>query len=46
MVSNEEKIGPLMTENEIVLKPNEQKLVKVKAQLVNEISGMALIKIL
>ena len=33
-------------ENEIVLKPNEQKLVKVKAPFADEISGMAIIKIL
>ena len=33
-------------EKEIVLKPNEQKLVKVKAPFVDEISGVAIIKIL
>ena len=33
-------------ESEIVLKPNEQKLVKVKAPFADEISGMAIIKIL
>ena len=33
-------------ENEIVLKPSEQKLVKVKAPFADEISGMAIIKIL
>ena len=32
-------------EKEIVLKPNEQKLVKVKAPFVDEISGMAIINI-
>ena len=37
---------PIYPENEIVLKPNEQKLVKVKAPFVDEISGMATIKIL
>ena len=37
---------PIYPENEIVLKPNEQKLVKVKALFVDEISGMAIIKIL
>ena len=37
---------PIYPENEIVLKPNEQKLVKVKAPFVDEISGMAIIKIL
>ena len=30
----------------MILKPNEQKLVKVKAPFVDEISGMAIIKIL
>ena len=33
-------------ENEIVLKPSEQKLVKVKAAFADEISGMTVIKIL
>ena len=37
---------PIYAENEIVLKPNEQKLVKVKAPFAYEISGMAIIKIL
>ena len=37
---------PIYSENEIVLKPNEQKLVKVKAPFVDEISGMDIIKIL
>ena len=37
---------PVYPENEIVLKPNEQKLVKVKAPFADEISGMAIIKIL
>ena len=37
---------PIYPENEIVLKPNEHKLVKVKAPFVDEISGMAIIKIL
>ena len=36
---------PIFLEKEIVLKPNEQKLIKVKAPFVGEISGMALIKI-
>ena len=31
---------------EVILKPNEQKLVKVKAPFVDEISGLAIIKIL
>ena len=37
---------PIYPENEIVLKPNEQKLVKVKALFADEISGMTIIKIL
>ena len=37
---------PIYPENKIVLKPNEQKLVKVKAPFADEISGMAIIKIL
>ena len=36
---------PIYPENEIVLKPNEQELVKVKAPFVDEISGMAIIKV-
>ena len=34
---------PIYPENEIVLKPNEQKLVKVKAPFAGKISGMAII---
>ena len=37
---------PIYPENEIVLKSNEQKLVRVKAPFADEISGMAIIKIL
>ena len=37
---------PIFPEIEIVLKPGEQKLIKVKAPFVDEISGMAIIKIL
>ena len=37
---------PIYPENEIVLKPNEQTLVKVKAPFADKISGMAIIKIL
>ena len=37
---------PIYPEKEIILKPNEQKLVKVKAPFIDEISGMAIIKIL
>ena len=37
---------PIYPEKEIILKPNEQKLAKVKVPFVNEISGMTIIKIL
>ena len=37
---------PIYPENEKVLKPNNQKLVKVKASFADEISRMAMIKIL
>ena len=37
---------PIYPEKEIILKPNKQKLVKVKAPFVDEISGLAIIKIL
>ena len=37
---------PIFPEKEVILKPNEQKLIKVKALFVDEISGMAIIKIL
>ena len=37
---------PIYPEKEVILKPNEQKLVKVKATFVDEISGMAIIKII
>ena len=37
---------PIFPEKEVILKPNEQKLIKVKAPFVDEISGMAIIKIL
>ena len=37
---------PIYPENEIVLKPNEQKLVKVKAPFADEILGIAIIKFL
>ena len=40
------RLVPIYPENEIVLKPNEQKLVKLKAPFADEISGMAIIKIL
>ena len=37
---------PIYSEKEVILKPNEQKLVKAKAPFIDEISGMAIIKIL
>ena len=37
---------PIYPKKEIILKPNEQKVVKVKAPFIDEISGMAIIKIL
>ena len=37
---------PIFPEKEVILNPNEQKLIKVKAPFVDEISGMAIIKIL
>ena len=37
---------PIFPEKEVILKPNEQKLIKVKAPFVDEISGMAIITIL
>ena len=37
---------PIFTEKEVILKPNKQKLIKVKVPFVDEISGMAMIKIL
>ena len=40
------RLVPIYPEKEIVLKPNKQKLVKVKAPFIDEISGMAIIKIL
>ena len=37
---------PIFLEKEVILKPNEQKLIKAKAPFVDEISGMVMIKIL
>ena len=37
---------PIYPEKEIILKPDEQKLVKVKALFIDEISGLAIIKII
>ena len=39
------RLVPLYPEKEIILKPDEQKLVKVKAPFIDEISGLAIIKI-
>ena len=37
---------PIYPEKEMILKPDEQKLVRVKAPFINEISGFAIIKII
>ena len=37
---------PIFPEKNVILKPNEQKLIKVKAPFVDKISGMAIVKIL
>ena len=37
---------PIYPEKQIILKPNEQKLIKVKAPFMDEISGLAIIKII
>ena len=37
---------PIYPEKEVILKPEEQKLVKVKAPFVDEISGLVIIKII
>ena len=37
---------PIFQEKEVILKPNEQRLIKVKAPFIDEISGIAMIKIL
>ena len=37
---------PIYPEKEIILKPDEQKLVKVRAPLIDEISGLAIIKLI
>ena len=37
---------PMYPQKKIILKPNEQKLVKVKAPFMDEISGLAIIKII
>ena len=38
--------APVFPKEDVILKPNEQKLIKVKAPFIDEISGMATIKIL
>ena len=40
------RLVPIFPEKEGLLKPNEQKLIKIKAPFIDEISGMAIIKIL
>ena len=40
------KSVPIYPEKEIILKPDEQKLVKVRAPFIDEISGLAIIKII
>ena len=37
---------PIYPEKEIILKPDEKKLVKIKAPFVDKISGLAIIKII
>ena len=37
---------PLFPEDHVILKPKEQKLIKVKALFIDEISGLAIVKIL
>ena len=38
--------APIFLEHSIILKPNEQKLIKVNAPFIDEISGLAIVKIL
>ena len=38
--------APIYPEKEIILKPDEQKIVKVRAPFIDEISGLAIIKII
>ena len=37
---------PIFPESSVILKPNEQKLIKVKAPFIDEISGLAIVNIL
>ena len=46
IINFKNRLIPIYPEKEIVLKPNEQKAVKVKVPFIDEISGMAIIKIL
>ena len=39
------RLVPIYPEKEIILKPDEQKLVKVRAPFIDEISGLPIIKI-
>ena len=40
------RLVPIYPEKEVILKPDEQKLVKVKAPFIDEISGLAIIKVI
>ena len=40
------RLVPIFPEKEVILNPNEQKIIKVKAPFIDDISGMAIIKIL
>ena len=40
------RLVPIFPEKEVILKPNKQRLIKVKVPFIDEISGMAIIKIL
>ena len=40
------RLVPIYLEKEVILKPDEQKLVKVKAPFVDKISGLAIFKII
>ena len=37
---------PIFPESHVILKPKEQRLIKVKAPFIDEISGLAIVKIL
>ena len=37
---------PIFPENHVILKPKEQRLIKVKAPFIDEMSGLATVKIL